>query len=199
MAVVRAARLLLLLLLCGCASEEVAGQGSADRGAARAEAAGYTIDGDIPGVTTLDAPRTAHTTEDVPYAESPPYGGDHDPVWADCTGTVYADPIRAENAVHSLEHGAVWVTYSPDLPAEDVDTLANLVAGVDYTLMSPFPGLRAAVSVQSWGRQLVLGAADDPRLEAFLRIYRMNPELTPEPGATCSNPDFAAAPQGPDT
>jgi hypothetical protein len=157
-------RLLVLLALCSCASE-VAGQGS---GAAAEEAAGYTTDGDVPGVTILNSPRTAHTTEDVEYPESPPYGGDHDPAWADCTGTVYPEPIRSENAVHSLEHGAAWV-------------------------------LDTAVSVQSWARQLKVDTADDPRLAAFLRIYRMNPDITPEPGATCSNPEFASSPRGPDS
>ncbi len=119
-------------------------------------------------MTILNSPRTAHTTEDVEYLESPPYGGDHDPAWADCTGTVYPEPIRSENAVHSLEHGAARV-------------------------------LDTAVSVQSWARQLKVDTADDPRLAAFLRIYRMNPDITPEPGATCSNPEFASSPRGPDS
>jgi len=143
--------LLVLLMVCGCAAE-VSGEGTVGNNAAR-EAAGYTVDGDIPGVTTLDSPRTAHTTKDVEYAESPPYGGDHDPAWADCTGTVYAEPIRPENAVHSLEHGAVWVAYRSDLPAADVAALAVLVDGVDYTMMSPYRDLEGAVSVQSWSRQ----------------------------------------------
>ena len=45
----------------------------------------------------------------------PPVGGAARPAyWADCTGTVYTVDIRHENAVHSLEHGAVWITYNPD-------------------------------------------------------------------------------------
>lgn len=53
--------------------------------------------------------------------------------------------------------------------------------------------------MRSWGRQLAVETATDPRLEAFLRIYRMNPEVTPEPGATCSNPAFASDPLPPDS
>lgn len=138
-----------------------------------------------------------HSDTDVDYAEAPPYGGDHDPAWADCTGTIYPAPIRSENAVHSLEHGAVWVTYAPDLGAQDITLLEALVSGVDHTMLSPYEDLDAAVSVQSWGRQLKVDFADDPRLEAFVRIYRLNSETTPEIGTTCSNPNFAASPRGP--
>jgi hypothetical protein len=195
MSAMRRVCLLLLLALCGCVSQ-IPGTATPDGGAA--EQASYTSDGDIPGVTTLDSPRTDHTEEAVDYTESPPYGGQHDPVWADCTGTVYDEPIRSENAVHSLEHGAVWVTYSPELAVEDVEVLEMLVTGVDYTMMSPYPDLDAAVSVQSWGRQLEADSVDDPRIEAFLRIYAQNVETTPEIGATCSNPDFASSPRRPD-
>lgn len=100
--------------------------------------------------------------------------------------------------MHSLEHGAVWVAYRSDLPAADVAALAVLVDGVDYTMMSPYRDLEGAVSVQSWSRQLVVDSVGDLRLTAFVRIYRMNADLTPEPGATCSKPDFASSPRGPD-
>ncbi len=136
--------------------------------------------------------------DSVDYAQSPPLGGPHDQAWADCTGIVYAEAIREENAVHSLEHGAVWLSYDPALPAADVGVLAGLVDGVGHTMLSPNPGLSTAVSVQSWGRQLVVESVSDPRLEAFLRIYRMTPELSPEPGATCSNPALASDPLPPD-
>ncbi len=131
------------------------------------------------------------------YASTPPFGGPHNLEWADCTGTVYGVAIRPENAVHSLEHGAVWLTYSPTLPAEDVAALEELVAGTDYTMLSPYPGLDAAVSAQSWGRRLSVDSVDDPRLAAYLLNYRMNPDLTPEPGAPCSNPAFAQSPRTP--
>jgi hypothetical protein len=34
----------------------------------------------------------AHTSGVVDYPGIPPVGGEHDPVWADCTGTVSGRP-----------------------------------------------------------------------------------------------------------
>jgi len=57
------------------------------------------------GVTTYDYVCCEHSTETVAYTESPPVGGVHDPVWQTCG--FYDAPVRSENVVHSLEHGAV--------------------------------------------------------------------------------------------
>ncbi|MGY1593343.1 DUF3105 domain-containing protein [Geodermatophilus sp. SYSU D00708] len=137
-----------------------------------------------------------HTAAEVDYAETPPVGGPHDPVWADCTGSVYDVAIRPENAVHSLEHGAVWITYDPALlAADDVTVLATAVRGTYGLMMSPYPGLGTAVSLQAWNHALRLDDVDDPRLVEFTRLLTGNPENTPEPGAPCENPAFLATPR----
>lgn len=151
----------------------------------------------IQGVVKKDYPGRDHRQESVPYEQRPPFGGPHDPQWADCTGTVYDGPIRDENAVHSLEHGAIWIAYRPNLPADQVDVLRRLVEGTDYRMLSPYPGLKDAVSVQSWGYQLKLPSASDPRLGEFLGKLTQNAASTPEYGATCANPRFKANPVPP--
>jgi hypothetical protein len=123
-----------------------------------------------------------HVETPVSYAQTPPAGGQHNPVWLNCG--VYDKPVPNENAVHSLEHGAVWVTYRPDLPAGDVEKLKNEIPDT-YMILSPYPGLPAPVVASAWGKQLRLTGADDPRLEAFVRTYRQGPQ-TPEPGAACT-------------
>ncbi|MGZ8750697.1 MAG: DUF3105 domain-containing protein, partial [Pseudonocardia sp.] len=97
----------------------------------------------INGLESFDyAAGQDHVTTPVQYKETPPVGGPHDPNWADCTGTVYAVDIRHENAVHSLEHGAVWITYNPDdLSDADIAKLADLVDGESGRLLSPYVGL----------------------------------------------------------
>jgi hypothetical protein len=67
--------------------------------------------------------------ENVVYegSELPPVGGIHSGIWQNCG--IYDEPVLAKNAVHSMEHGAVWITYRPDLPAGDVDRLRDTVQG----------------------------------------------------------------------
>ncbi len=56
-----------------------------------------------------------HSPDPIVYPQIPPVGGIHNPTWQTCT--FYDRPVSSEAAVHSLEHGAIWVTYRPDLPA----------------------------------------------------------------------------------
>jgi hypothetical protein len=93
--------------------------------------------------------------------------------------------VRNETAVHTLEHGAVWITYAPDLPAAQVDTIRDLVEGQNCVLASPYEGLPSPVVASAWSKQLRLEDADDPDLEQFIGAFRQGPQ-TPEPGAACT-------------
>ncbi|MFN2517683.1 MAG: DUF3105 domain-containing protein [Jatrophihabitantaceae bacterium] len=135
-----------------------------------------------------------HVSVPVKYDSAPPVGGNHSAVWADCAGTVYPKAIANENAVHSLEHGAVWITYQPGLAAGQVATLAKLVAGVDRMFMSPYPGLKTQISLQSWNYQLFIDNASDPRIQQFIGAVRYNRDTTPEYGASCASGRFKASP-----
>jgi len=135
-------------------------------------------------VQTYDVgPAGQHTQADVDYEQSPPVGGEHNPVWQNCG--YYAEPVREENAVHSLEHGAVWITYSPDLPQDEVERLRDIAESQTYILVSPYEGLPSPVVASAWGKQLSLESAEDPDLERFIGAYRQGPQ-TPEPGAVCT-------------
>ena len=135
-------------------------------------------------VKTYDVgPAGKHTSANVDYEQNPPAGGAHDPVWQNCG--YYDKPVRDENAVHSLEHGAVWITYSPDLPQDQVTELQNTAQSQSYILVSPYPGLDSPVVASAWGKQVALDGADDPDLQSFIKAYRVGPQ-TPEPGAVCT-------------
>ncbi|GAA1517802.1 DUF3105 domain-containing protein [Streptomyces synnematoformans] len=126
-----------------------------------------------------------HVTEDVDYEMTPPAGGVHDPAWQNCNGDVYDKPIRDENAVHALEHGAVWVTYTDKAADADVKALAERVGKTPYSMLSPYPDQDGTITLTAWGRQLTVEKASDPRVGKFFEKYVQGPQ-TPEQGAACT-------------
>lgn len=137
----------------------------------------------IDGVQSYaDLPR-GHAQGALTYKQDPPAGGVHNPAWQNCG--VYTTVIANENGVHSLEHGAVWITYTPDLPAEEVQRLQGLTRDSGFRLLSPYSGLVSPIVASAWGAQLQLQTADDPRLGQFIKKYELSP-LGPEPGAPCT-------------
>jgi Protein of unknown function (DUF3105) len=147
-----------------------------------------TASANLAAVQTFPEERN-HVQGKVNYPQTPPAGGNHNAIWLNCG--IYTTPVPNENAVHDLEHGAVWITYRPDLSSSDVSKLtafARHTIGADldpHLLLSPYPGLPAPVVASAWGKQLRLTGASDPRLPLFVKTYVKGPQ-TPEPGAKCS-------------
>jgi len=165
----------------------------------------------IQGVVAREIGANGHVEapERVAYQTFPPFGGAHDFVWAGCNGVVYDTAVRDENMVHSLEHGAVWIAYNPEqVTGAALQSLKDRVEGQDYLMLSPYPGLESPVSLQSWGHQLKVSSADDPRIDQFIRALRLNQYTHPEVGATCearagafdpaNPPPLIPEPPGPD-
>ena len=136
--------------------------------------------GPIAGLVTFQGKSKKHVTTPVEYPEVPPVGGDHSPVPQTCGA--YDQPVPNEQAVHSIEHGAVWITYRPDLPSEQVDRLRDLAGS--HVLVSPYPGLPAPVVATAWERQVRLESASDPRLKRFISQFRQGPQA-PEATVAC--------------
>ncbi|MEH0819444.1 MULTISPECIES: DUF3105 domain-containing protein [unclassified Micromonospora] len=125
-----------------------------------------------------------HQQGPIKYDVNPPVAGPHNAAWQNCMGDVYDAPIASEHAVHSMEHGAVWITYRPDLPADQVATLKSKVQGKEKLMLSPFQGLDKAISLQAWGYQLKVDNVDDSRIDDFIRTLRVNASVE-GPNANC--------------
>lgn len=172
----------LAVALAGCSGGDdgpsASGRTSPSTTAAPATTA--TTRSPIEGVQTFDVV-AGHSATPVSYPQVPPVGGLHDPVWQPCG--FYDQPVPNERGVHSLEHGAIWITFRPDLPQAQIDGLAALARSRNYILVSPWDsGLPAPVVATGWGRQLRLESTSDPRLAEFIRVYAgQGPEL----GAPC--------------
>lgn len=126
-----------------------------------------------------------HVTRSVEYPAVPPVGGNHHQAWMNCNGDVYTEAVHNENAVHSMEHGAVWVTYDSRADRADVDALAAKVKKIPYTLMSPVEGQPDPIMMSAWGHQRAVSGADDPHVDAFFGKFVQGAQ-TPEPGAACA-------------
>ena len=135
------------------------------------------------GVKTFPATTNRNVEGQVTYEEDPPTHGDHAPSWQKCG--FYSSPVQNERAVHSMDHGTVWITYRSELPTEQVDILRGL-AREEYVLVSPYPGLFAPVVATAWRNQLTLERADDPRLRQFVDQFRLS-ETAPRSGNGCEN------------
>ena len=138
-------------------------------------------------------PDPRHTTDRVTYDRTPPAGGAHWPPeaegvrgWLRCG--VYTEPVPDEFAVHSQEHGAVWLTYQP---GEDPRALVAL-ADRDYVIVSPYPDQPGRFMASTWGAQLAVDQADDPRLGEFVATYAGGGQGG-EKGADCANGTLPAA------
>jgi hypothetical protein len=133
-----------------------------------------------PGVKSIEVLKSGHVETEVSYDVTPPVGGPHHPIPMTCG--VYDEPVRTENAVHSMEHGAVWITYQPSLKDKDLTTVRKLAG--ERVLISPWADLKYPVVASAWGRQLRLQSVNESQLRTFVEAFANGPQ-SPEPGAPC--------------
>lgn len=138
----------------------------------------------IDGVTVVPVTSNEHVRYDVEYPTSPPAGGPHLGIWLNCG--FYTVPVLDELAVHSLEHGVVWVTYRSDVGAAALGELQALVVQSSHVLVSPYEDQTSPLVLSAWARQLHLDSIEDPRFDQFLDVYLFDGPTAPEPGAACS-------------
>jgi len=152
-----------------------------------------------PGSSDAGTLTHEHVTGPVTYAVVPPVGGPHSDVWMNAG--VYTEPIPPERALHNLEHGAVWITYRPGLPAAQVKALtafvgkqtlidesaATAIAGQSnrFVDLSPWSDakLPAPIVISAWGYQLYVDTPTDPRLQQFVDTFRHSQTYSPEYGS----------------
>jgi hypothetical protein len=150
---------------------------------------GPTAGNGIEGVEILPDPGQGHIEGDISYAVGEPAGGPHNPTWLNCG--IYAEPVRVENVVHSLEHGAVWIAYRPNLSEDQVEMLREIVRQErrnrrePLIVLAPKADLEDPIVLTAWRVQLRLDDAADERVGEFLDRFQRGP-FTPEPGAPCT-------------
>jgi hypothetical protein len=94
---------------------------------------------------------------------------------------VYEEPVPDGNAIHSLEHGLVWISYQPDdVTAAVFDVLEDVASdfGRDV-ILSPRLENSSPIIVVSWGQRLVMDEVDEQLVRDFVTTNR---NRSPEPG-----------------
>lgn len=122
-----------------------------------AEAAGCTTV-EQPAVNPRSALHLA-PGQSYTYKDRPATSGYHDPSPLPPTPKVYDTQPPETRAVHSLEHGAVFIYYLPEgdggLPKAVVDRLAVIARGDRATFLAPYPDLTSetALTLTAWNRR----------------------------------------------
>lgn len=109
------------------------------------------------------------------YKTNPPTSGPH---YGDAQpGGYYNQPIQDERAIHSLEHGYVWITYK-DQPKEVVEELQKLGKKyVNRVVISPREENDSPIALASWGRLSKLETFNKDEVIAFIENnYNLSPE-----------------------
>lgn len=177
-----------LTLVLGACSDSDSKPNEAGEATMPTEAPGVTsgtpsADGEPAGTESYGDLEQTHVDTPVNYLQTPPVGGPHAPVWQNCG--FYDVEFPKERGVHSMEHGAVWITYSADLPAADIAVLKAFADNGKEVLVSPFTGLPAPVVASAWGKQFIPDGVNDPLLAQFVTYFDDGPQ-TPELNTPCS-------------
>ena len=114
------------------------------------------------------------------YNSSPPTGGWHYGTTA--KKRFYTEPIPDGHAIHNLEHGDIWITYSPTLSQEIKDQLKSYA--FSKILISPREENTTDIALVAWERMdafdLEGGIVPDGRIRDFIQRYRnKGPEKLP--------------------
>jgi hypothetical protein len=110
------------------------------------------------------------------YPDPPATSGQHNPSPLPDDPKVYDTPIDETAAVHSMEHGAMFVYYLPEadggIARDVVDRLAQIARGANATFLAPYPGLTAetALTLTAWNyrQSCPVGSALTPQLAATI-------------------------------
>lgn len=113
----------------------------------------------------------------VAYNSNPPTSGPHTDDGVAGAG-IHEKQVADELLVHSLEHGAVIVSYKADLPQNQVEKIKNAFNGASgKKIMVPRKNLDVPVALTSWNYLLKLKTIDERQIQAFIET---NNDRAPE-------------------
>lgn len=105
------------------------------------------------------------------YLTNPPVSGWH---YADTAEWgIHNEEVVDQLAIHNLEHGGIWITYTPDAPPELIEKL-KAVAGryKKDVVLSPRTANDSLIALAAWGRLDKFNYFDEARIIKFIKAYQ---------------------------
>ena len=133
-------------------------------------------------IESLSRDHVSIGTEVKNYNSNPPTSGPH---WPETTSRgIHDEEVADEYLVHNLEHGEIWLSYRPGIPAEIKKELENITKDFSKVVLTPRSKNDADIALAAWGRldkfNLEGQVLDKARVENFIRRWRnKGPELVP--------------------
>lgn len=135
-----------------------------------------------------------HVQPPVTFAQSPSIGGDHLSFWQNCG--FYDVEVIEGAATHTLEHGAIWITFNPERTSDAQRAeLAAMAQDNPRLLISPYPHIERIV-LSGWGVQQRTDAVPGDAIVAEFIEQWQDGEGAPESGVTCEGA-VGVPPDGP--
>jgi len=107
---------------------------------------------------------------DVNYQTNPPTSGDH-LAEAENWG-IYTKEIDDKAAVHSMEHGGIWISYD-DISKEDIKVLETIgKQNSQSTVVSPRAANDMHIVITSWGKMMKTDQVDAPLIQKYIDTYK---------------------------
>jgi hypothetical protein len=112
----------------------------------------------------------------VDYQTNPPTSGSH-LAQAEEWG-IFTNEIDNMAAVHSMEHGGIWISYK-DINQEEIAVLEDIgKQNSQSTLVSPRSGNDNKIVIASWGKMMRLESVDKALIQKFIDTYKnQSPEM----------------------
>ncbi|MEK7077740.1 MAG: DUF3105 domain-containing protein [Patescibacteria group bacterium] len=113
------------------------------------------------------------------YLSNPPTSGWH--YGETVEWGVYDKELTDQNVIHNLEHGGIWITYQPDVPAELAENLKRLAGEYKRkVVLSPRAANDSPIALAAWGRLDKFDYFDEARIKKFIKAYKdKGPEFVP--------------------
>jgi len=107
---------------------------------------------------------------DVEYKTNPPTSGSH-LAEAEKWG-IFSNEIDDMAAVHSMEHGGIWISYK-DITQEEISSLEEVSKqNSQSTVVSPRSGNDGKIVIASWGKMVKLETAEKALIQKYIDTYK---------------------------